>query len=242
MIEGAAIVLQARMDSQRLPGKALAIVGGKSLLAHCVERLQATSDIRVVLATTTEAHDDCLEREGDRLGVMVVRGPVQDVLARFAMVATKLSLTDVIRATADNPAVDMDAAGRVLALRRRTRADHVVEYGLPYGTAVEAISAAALHRAAAAATDPYDREHVTPFIRRDPRFVTLPALAPAALRRPRIRLSVDTCDDLAFVQKVFAMAARVLTAPVPLPVLIAAAERVACAARAGEDAVARDAR
>src|SRR5207247_2141293 len=81
---------------------------------------------------------------GERLGVEVIRGREDDVLARFVMVASRLSLTDLVRATADNPAVDMDAPRRVLELRRRTRADRVVEYGLPYGTAVEAVSAESL--------------------------------------------------------------------------------------------------
>jgi spore coat polysaccharide biosynthesis protein SpsF len=241
MIEGAAIVLQARMKSQRFPGKALALIAGRSLLAHCVERLQTKSDMRVVLATTTGAEDDPLEREGHRLGVTVIRGPDQDVLGRFVMVASALSLTDLVRATGDNPAVDMDAPRRVLALRRRARVDHVVEYGLPCGTAVEAISVAALRSAAALTADAYDHEHVTPFIRRDPRFVVLPAIAPAAVRGPGLHLSVDTAEDLEFLQNVFAITAYAARGPIPLAVLIAAADRITRGPARGSGSGARDA-
>jgi spore coat polysaccharide biosynthesis protein SpsF len=238
-----AIVVQARMESTRLPGKSLAMVAGRSVLAHCVERLRACG-MRVVVATTARAADDPVERESIRLGVEVVRGPDEDVLGRFVLVAQRLSLTHIVRATADNPAVDMDAPRRVLALRRRMRADRVVESGLPFGTAVEAVSADALYRSAALTTDPLDREHVTAFIERDSRFVAISALAPPALRRSGLSLTVDTPDDLAWVRRVFdhAESASGAVVPVPLTALIAAADHLALEMRAGPGSAARDAR
>ena len=226
MTPRAAIVLQARMGSRRLPGKTLAAIGGQTVLAHCIERLRATSDLRVVLATTERQEDDCIEWEGQQLGVEVVRGPDEDVLGRFVMAIGKLALTDVVRATADNPAVDMDAPRRMLELRRRTGADHVVEYGLPHGTAVEAVSAEALVRSAALASSKEDREHVTTFLRRDSRFVAISAIAPPPLRRPGLRLTVDTAEDLEWVRRVFAVVERSHRHPAPLVDLIAAAERL----------------
>jgi spore coat polysaccharide biosynthesis protein SpsF len=249
MTESGAIVLQARMGSTRLPGKSLAQVAGRSVLAHCVERLRASSTLPVVVATTMRPEDDCLEREGTALGVAVVRGPDDDVLGRFVMVAARLSLTDIVRATGDNPAVDIDAARRVLELRRRTGADHVVEYGLPYGTAVEAVSVQGLVRSAELAVEPHDREHVTSFIRRDPRFSAISAIAPPALRRPGLRFTVDTAEDLEWMRRVFHLAethseagAAPLSPPVPLAALIAAADRLTHAVPSGSGSGARDAR
>jgi spore coat polysaccharide biosynthesis protein SpsF (cytidylyltransferase family) len=220
-----AIVLQARMGSRRLPGKTLATIAGRTVLEHCVERLSA-STLPVVLATTTREQDDPLEQEARRLGIDVVRGPDEDVLGRFVMVANTMSLDEIVRATADNPAVDIDSARRTLEIRRRTGADHVVEEGLPYGATVEAFSADALFRAARLTSDPHDREHVTPFMQRDPRFVARRAAAPAAVRRPELRLTVDTPADLVFVQRVFEHAERLNPRPVPLSALIAAAATV----------------
>jgi spore coat polysaccharide biosynthesis protein SpsF len=241
-MESTAIVLQARMESTRLPGKSLAIVAGRSVLAHCIERLRV-SGMRVIVATTARAADDPVERESTRLGVEVMRGPDEDELGRFVMVARSLSLTHLVRATADNPAVDIDAPRRVLALRRRLRADRVVESGLPYGTAVEAVSADALYRSAVLTTDPLDREHVTAFIERDSRFVAISALAPPALRRSGLSLSVDTADDLTWVRQVFDHAERVsAVVPVPLSALIAAADQLTLAAPAGTGSGPREAR
>jgi spore coat polysaccharide biosynthesis protein SpsF len=196
-----AIVLQARMGSRRLPNKVLAPIGRRSLLAHCITRL-STTRLPVIVATTVLADDDLIEREALSCGATVARGSEHDVLDRFLQVARERGLSEVVRATADNPFVDPASVGRVLDLRRRVQADHVVEHGLPIGAAVEAVTVAALERAAALITDPYDREHVTSFIRRDARFQALRAMAPAAVRRPGLRLTVDTADDLEFVRAV----------------------------------------
>src|SRR5262249_53015666 len=105
-----------------------------------------------------------------------------------------------------------------------TGADHVVDAGLPSGSTVEAMSAAALLRAADLATDEYDREHVTPFMRRDRRFMALTTRVPERLRRPHLRLSVDTPDDLACMRQLFAAAGCGAAGHVPLAQLIRAAE------------------
>jgi spore coat polysaccharide biosynthesis protein SpsF (cytidylyltransferase family) len=146
------------------------------------------------------------------------------VLDRYARAARFFELHRVVRATGDNPAVDIDAVSRTLALLDRTSAAHIVEHGLPYGAAVEAVSAAALVRAAACATDPADREHVTTFIRRDPQFVALTAIAPREVRRPDVRLTVDTLEDLERMRLLYAMLGRV-SPPPPLADLIAASDR-----------------
>lgn len=214
------------MGSRRLPGKSLAQVAGRTVLAHCIERL-AASGLPVVLATTTRSEDDQVEQAGVRLGVTVVRGADEDVLGRFVLAANTLSLTHIVRATADNPAVDIDAPRRVLGLLHEHGVDHVTEDGLPYGSAVEAVTADALLRAAALATDVADREHVTLLVCRDPRFTSLRTSAPDAVRRPDLRLTVDTAGDLAFVRRVFELAEADTTPPVPLTTLIAAAGRIA---------------
>jgi spore coat polysaccharide biosynthesis protein SpsF (cytidylyltransferase family) len=131
MTFNAAVILQARMASRRLPGKALALVGGRTILAQCLGRLQHGSPVPVVLATTDRPEDDQLEEEAARLGVRTFRGPSDDVLARFVRVARALKVDWVVRATADNPAVDMDAPGRVLRLIASTGVDHVSEADLP---------------------------------------------------------------------------------------------------------------
>ena len=200
----AGIILQARLASTRLPGKALEPIGGRSMLERCLRRLIGSGVAHVVLATTRRREDDALVVIADRLGVPVFRGDADDVLSRFAAAATAFDLDPVVRATADNPAVDVQAAGRVLAALRETDADYVVETGLPLGACVEAVTQGALLHAAAIARSRYDREHVTTFIkRRRDLFRVCEIDAPAPLRRPGLRLTVDTLEDLAAVRELF---------------------------------------
>ncbi len=200
----AGIVLQARYGSARLRGKALEVVGGRTILEQCLRRLIRGGVAHVVLATTCEPEDDALEAIARRLNVPVFRGDTHDVLGRFAQAVRTFELDPVIRATGDNPAVDVQAAGRVLAALRASGADYVCEAGLPVGAAVEGLTAATLHEAARLADAPYDREHVTTFVRRRRDLFHVADLqAPASLLSPDLRLTVDTAEDLAWVRELY---------------------------------------
>jgi spore coat polysaccharide biosynthesis protein SpsF (cytidylyltransferase family) len=137
--------------------------------------------------------------------------------------AEAYGIDPIIRATADNPAVDPAAPGRLIRALRRSGADYAREDGLPVGAGVEAITAAALRASACLATSTYDREHVTTFIRNNAAPQRLCLLSPpAALRQPSLRLTVDTADDLAWIRELFFRAA---TDEPSLPQLITAARQ-----------------
>jgi spore coat polysaccharide biosynthesis protein SpsF len=200
----AGIILQARMGSSRLPGKALATIGGRTILEHCVRRLLFAGVAPVALATTDRAEDDALESAARRLGALVFRGDADDVLARLVAAAGAFDFDIVVRATGDNPGTDIQAPGRLIAALRSGGADYVYEEGLPYGAAAEAVTRTALLRASNEATQLADLEHVTTYVRRNTRrFRVLRIEAPAPLRRPDVRLTVDTADDLEHVRELF---------------------------------------
>jgi spore coat polysaccharide biosynthesis protein SpsF len=222
------VVLQARMGSKRLPGKSLMAIEGQSLVSHCVTRLRR-ADVGVVLvATSTRAEDDPLAAEAARLDALVFRGDAEDVLDRVRSAAALMAPKFVVRATGDNPAVDPDSITRLLAVMRETPFDHAVEQGLPIGTTVEIMTIKALRAAAARATAPDDREHVTPFIRsaaNDFRCAVVPA--PGALCRPDLRFTVDTWTDLEYMRRVFRLCARRPHQHATLAQLIASADGIA---------------
>jgi spore coat polysaccharide biosynthesis protein SpsF len=142
------------------------------------------------------------------------------------MVANLLAPRWIVRATGDNPLVDIEAPRRVLRAITALDVDHVVERDLPVGCAVEAVRALALVDADGHARDPYDREHVTPFIRSAAwRYRAVVIDAPPALRRPDLRLTVDTAHDLACVTRVVRQAGAAPT--LPLSAFIGAADRLA---------------
>ena len=225
-VGSAVVVLQARMASRRLPGKAMRSIAGRPLVTHCLERLLAADVGPVVLATTTDPTDDVLAGAAESVGSAVVRGAVDDVLSRFARVVERYRVPIVLRATADNPAVDWESARRVMTSLEDETVDYAVEEGLPHGTAVEAVRTEVLMRAHALARDPSDREHVTTFVKRTSRASqVLSLLSPIPVRRPELRFTVDTLGDLSYMRQVLDVAGA-RHGLIPLEDVIAAADRL----------------
>jgi spore coat polysaccharide biosynthesis protein SpsF (cytidylyltransferase family) len=200
-------IVQARASSTRLPGKVLAPVGGEPMLALVLRRVMLARRVDdVLLATSDETADDPVSAVATRLGVGCYRGPRDDVLARFAEAIADHDGT-VVRVTGDCPFVDPLVLDRLIASYEAS--GHTV-YGsnidpptFPDGLDCEVFDATALRRAHAHATEPYDREHVTSFLRRHPR--CFPALTLKAEQDlSRLRWTVDTIEDLEFVRAVAA--------------------------------------
>lgn len=197
------LVLQARLGSSRLPGKALETLSGVSIVERCLNRLKLADAGQVVLATTEAPEDDALAAVAHRLNVAVYRGSCDDVVERYLGAARAFNLDIVVRATGDNPAVDIDAPKRVIGALDSS--DYACELGLPYGAGVEAVTVAALRMSDASAESAYEREHVTVHIKNRPdRFRLTRLAAPRALARPDVRVTIDTADDLAYMRRVFA--------------------------------------
>jgi|WetSurMetagenome_2_1015567.scaffolds.fasta_scaffold59239_3 spore coat polysaccharide biosynthesis protein SpsF len=195
--------LQARMGSTRLPGKVLMPIQGQSILERAVRRLRAAPVIDTVAVLTTRLkEDDAVVEEARRLGVLVHRGPEQDVLARFYEAAELFRPDIIIRATADNPLIEIGSIERIVGALRCAGLDWCMESGLPYGAATEAITAGALARVHFKAEEADHREHVTLYIKEHPEEFRLSLLTPPDdLRHPHVRVTVDTSDDLLFVDQ-----------------------------------------
>ncbi len=194
--------LQARMGSSRLPGKVLLRIRGKSILERAIERLRAARKIdEVVVLTTTLEEDDAVADEALRLETTVFRGPELDVLKRFQLAAEQFHPGVIVRATADNPLIDIGSVDRVVQALVSSSLDWCLESNLPVGAATEALTARALEVVDCTAKSPEDREHVTLYIKHHPeKFRVALLVPPDALRRPHLRITVDTPEDFIFVE------------------------------------------
>ena len=199
------VVIQSRLSPSRLPGKALMTIGGLPLVELVARRASRTGH-EVVVATSTEAYDDRIAQHCAAVGLDVVRGSLDDVLGRFVLATEDLELHDrVVRLTGDNPFAD---AGLVDEFLDATAASGHT-YGrvdidrTPEGLGAEVFTADALRRASESTSDPYDREHVTPWLRRALGEVRplVPEGAPADVRA--YRATVDTLHDMVRVSTVF---------------------------------------
>jgi spore coat polysaccharide biosynthesis protein SpsF len=193
-------VVQARTSSTRLPGKVLATLGDRPVLTHVLDRLGRARQLDgVVVATSDDASDDPVAHLAAEEGVAVVRGPLDDVLARYRLALDEHPCDAIARITADCPLIDPAVVNLVVAAWRAGEAAYAANVieprTFPKGMDVEVISAAALSEADAEATEPYDREHVTPFVRDRPdRFPS--ARVAHQPSHADIRLTLDTSEDL----------------------------------------------
>jgi spore coat polysaccharide biosynthesis protein SpsF len=200
-------VIQARMGSTRLPGKVLKPIAGKPLLWHIVHRLKRSQFIEeIAVATSTNPRDDAIVewcREND---VIAVRGPEDDVLARYARAAELLDADIIVRVSSDAPFIDAGFIDHLLTSLMEQDADYVLleDGAVTAHEGVDPFTRRALDRLMMdASADPAAREHVTGYFKLHPDFVRI-ARAPAypALAQDAGRLTIDTPDDLAFVEAV----------------------------------------
>lgn len=164
-------VVQARMGSTRLPGKVMAELAGRPVLALMLDRLAGLEADRLVVATSTAEADSRIEALAAEKGVAVVRGPEADVLARFVLALDAYPATHVVRLTADCPLMDPALVATAIDVHLREAADYTsntLVRTFPDGLDIEVLTAAALREANAEAADAYEREHVTPFVSRRP--------------------------------------------------------------------------
>ena len=169
MTEKIAVIIQARFDSSRLPGKVMKEVGGRPMLAFLIERIKRSKFVdEVILATTVKTSDDGIYKLGTELGVKVVRGEEDDVLARYAKASKETEANILIRITGDCPLVDALLLDEAIKEFVDKKVDYLSNFDpptYPDGLDFEIFKRELLLAANKECTDSYQREHVTPWIR-----------------------------------------------------------------------------
>lgn len=198
-----AVVLQARLGSTRLPGKALLPLGGSTLVEQAMARLSLVpADARVL--ATDHASALALAPAAERRGFELLVGPPEDVLARYCLAIRRFGIDLVVRATGDNPLVAQELAGLLLARRAASPSDYAGYLGMPVGMGVELIAAEALLKAEAEARETPEREHVCPYLYGHPELfrVDRPEAPPEYLLSGA-SVTVDTQADYEAVLRIY---------------------------------------
>ncbi len=198
-------IIQARMSSSRLPGKVLMDLGGLPVIGWCVRAASSIVGVdSVMVATSADASDTPLAAWCEKNKVPFVRGPLDDVLSRFAQAARAGNATYVLRLTADCPLLDPQVCGEVLQLLKREKCDYAsnaVPRQWPDGMDCEAFTADALYAAEAEADMPQMREHVTPFIRNYQQRFKVRSLPCPLPHLGTQRWTLDYAEDYGFLQQ-----------------------------------------
>jgi spore coat polysaccharide biosynthesis protein SpsF len=195
------VFIQARMGSNRYPGKVLAPFRGRPLVDHVVEAASAVvGPDSVVVATSTSPSDDPLVAHLEARGVAVFRGEHEDVLSRFVACARVFPADWIVRLSADSPLVSHNVIDAVVS-RVADGVDVVTtihpQRTFPRGQNAEAVRTETLIGLLSEDLEQPDREHVTRFIYRHPdRFAIVSIDAGTGIDVPQHDTAIDTVEDL----------------------------------------------
>ncbi len=192
--------IEARMTSTRLPGKVLLPAGGKPMLKHLVDRLRQVKSLQViVLATTINRSDDCLEAFAKEENIAFFRGSEEDVMGRVIGAADSVHADIVVEITGDCPVIDPLLVEQTIQMFLHNTcefASNSLIRSYPDGMDTQVFALETLKRSAALTNDPLDREHVTLHICNHPElFRPVNLIAPPDLYWPELGLTLDEKED-----------------------------------------------
>ena len=203
-------IIQARMQSSRLPGKVLMDIAGKPMLGHLITRIRNSELVELVLvATTNDSSDDAIQDYCESIQTPCYRGNSFDVLDRYYQAAKAKRAEIIVRLTADCPLVDGKLIDGVITPFIDLDVDFAAnrlpppwKRSFPIGLDIEVVKFSALERAWHESDLQFEREHVLPYLYDKPgRFKTL--LIHHDPDFGEKRWTVDTPEDMKLVRSIF---------------------------------------
>lgn len=201
------ILVQARMGSKRLPGKALAEIDGEPLLKRLCQRMRLSRRAdEVIVATSNEREDDPIVDHCESWGFKVFRGPAEDLTTRLLWAARAHQLSTFVRVTGDNPLTDPEGIDKLIDRFHEMEAEqsgrpamlhNMHRKGYPYGTGAEVANLRLLEFCDRHLHSSQEREYFAQFAKGPFSGIECERVdAPPHLFRPEYFLTVDYQEDL----------------------------------------------
>ncbi|MDA7801190.1 glycosyltransferase family protein [Candidatus Pelagibacter sp.] len=200
------ILIAARSDSSRLPGKHFKIINEKlnlSVIDYCIKRCKKSKVKNIILCTSNNKNDDVFEKYSKKNNIKVFRGSKNNVLKRYIDCAEKYKISDIIRITGDCPLVDKYIINNLLNIYKEKDYDYVGNVNpstFPDGLDVEIIKLSMLKKSFTENKSRSNREHVTLHIRKNNKYKKYNMTYKNNLSR--IRWTLDTENDLKLIKKI----------------------------------------
>jgi spore coat polysaccharide biosynthesis protein SpsF len=194
----------ARMNSSRLPKKALLDVEGVSLIMRIVERLNESKMVdKVVICTSSHRDDVVLVELAKTNNIGYIAGSEKDVLSRLMDASKKYGADIVIRVTGDNPFTDSDIIDDMVEHHIKIEAEYSRMINLPIGVTSDILSSSMLPKLHNQMSDPDETEYLSLFAMDHKLYNCEIWKAPDHLNRPYYSLTVDTPDDIEKVRNLY---------------------------------------
>ncbi len=199
-------IVQARMGSTRLPNKVMKPIGSGPMIEVLLARLDRAKEVsEIMVATSDDPRNQALADHVQALGYKCYRGSENDVLNRYLQAAKSAQADVVVRITGDCPLVDPALVDNVIRQFNAADVDYFTNTlppTYPDGLDIEVFTFKALEKAALETSNPYDHEHVTPYLRESPHFKRAGMKNTEDLSA--LRWTVDDLADFEVVSEVFA--------------------------------------
>jgi spore coat polysaccharide biosynthesis protein SpsF len=196
-------IVQARLNSTRLPGKVLFDLAGEPMIVRLVQRLRRCRSLDDIIVAVPDG-DAPLIQTLVKHKIYFLRGSENDVLERTYMAAVCHQAHVIVRVPGDNPLVEPAEVDRIIRARAPFRTglwsniQNVMDNNYPDGIGAEVFDMTMLRRARKNNPWPELREHVHLNFR-----VTGTVNCPKEFARPDIRLDVNTREDYEYIQKIY---------------------------------------
>ena len=191
------IFVQARMSSDRLPGKVLAPFRGKPLIDHVMSVAMKVGD--TVLVTSDTVSDDPLATHGTARGWKVFRGDLNNVFKRFRDAARAYPSQWIVRISGDSPLILSDVIYNCINAALDSTNDVVTNVrprSFPKGQSVEVVRASLFEGVPIDKMQEEEREHVTPYFYSRPELYKIHNIARPDDFPVSMDCVVDTLEDL----------------------------------------------
>ena len=199
-------IIQVRMTSTRLPGKVLMDIEGKPMIWHVINRLKFSKELDdVILAISNKRESDILEKFAKNNSIKYFRESEEDVLLRYYKTAKKFKVDVIVRITSDCPLIDPKIIDMVIQKYLNSGTDYAsntLERTFPKGLDVEVLNFNTLEESYQKAKEYYEREHVTPYIYKNPKKFRLINVKNKN-NLSYMRWVVDEKKDLEFIREIY---------------------------------------
>ena len=198
-------IVQARMGSTRLPDKVMKPINGIPMIELLLSRLSHSKELdQIIVATSIDDKNTPLVEHVISCGYACERGDEKNVLERYISAAKKHQTDIIVRITGDCPLVDPELVDECIRRFKIEQVDYFSNISpatYPDGLDIEVFTLAALEKVKLESQDPYDHEHVTPYILNTDGFNKASMTNDKDLSKHR--WTVDELDDFKVITDVF---------------------------------------
>lgn len=204
-------LVQARLESKRLPNKVLLKLGNGTVLSQVIQRLKSSKTIdKIAVIIPNNKKNDKLKNYLKKIKVNFFRGNPTNVLDRYYHSAKYYKAKIIVRITADDPLKDPKIIDKAVNLFKKSKLDYLsncsydnsIKSTFPEGIDVEVFSFECLKKIWKNAKKTSEKEHVTPYIFNNKSFFLIKGFY-SKINYSKYRWTLDYLEDYKFIEKIY---------------------------------------